>query len=43
MTVLMPIMTETNFFKRAEMMDTNAGATNGKDDPAVVAKAGFTP
>lgn len=40
-TVLMPSMTETNFFKRAEMMDTRAGATNAKDDPAVVAKAGF--
>ncbi len=40
-TVLMPSMTETNFFKRAEMMDTKAGATDSKDDPAVVAKAGF--
>ena len=40
-TVLMPSMTETNFFKRAEMMDTKAGTTDGKDDPAVVAKAGF--
>ena len=39
-TVLMPSMTETNFFKRAEMMDTKAGTAN-KDDPAVVAKAGF--
>lgn len=39
-TVLMPSMTETDFFKRAEMMDTKAGTTD-KDDPAVVAKAGF--
>ena len=39
-TVLMPSMTETNFFPRAEMMDTKAGTAN-KDDPAVVAKAGF--
>lgn len=39
-TVLMPSMTETDFFKRAEMMDTKAG-TASKDDPAVVAKAGF--
>ena len=33
-------MTETNFFARAEMMDTKAGTTD-KDDPAVVGKAGF--
>ena len=39
-TILMPSMTETNFFPRAEMMDTKAGTAN-KDDPAVVAKAGF--
>ena len=39
-TVLMPSMTETNFFPRAGMMDTKAGTAN-KDDPAVVAKAGF--
>lgn len=38
-TVLMPSMTETNFFKRAEMMDTKAGTTK-KDAPEVVAKAG---
>ena len=40
-TVLMPGITETNFFKRAEMLDTKAGAMEGKDDPAVVAKAAF--
>lgn len=39
-TVLMPSMTETNFFHRADMDDTRAGQAN-KDDPAVVAKAGF--
>lgn len=39
--VLMPSMTETNFFKRADMMDTKAGVSDGKDDPGVVAKAGF--
>lgn len=40
-TVLMPSVTDTNFFNRAEMMDTKAGASDSKDDPAVVAKAGF--
>jgi len=39
-TVLMPSMTDTNFFNRAEMMDTKAGQAK-KDDPATVAKAGF--
>ena len=39
-TLLMPSTTETNFFHRADMMDTKAG-TMKKDDPAVVAKAGF--
>jgi uncharacterized protein len=39
-TVLMPSMTETDFFHRADMDDTRAGQAN-KDDPAVVAKAGF--
>jgi len=38
--VLMPSMTDTNFFNRAEMMDTKAGQAK-KDDPTVVAKAGF--
>jgi uncharacterized protein len=40
-TVLMPSVTDTNFFNRSEMMDTKAGASDSKDDPAVVAKAGF--
>ena len=40
-TVLMPGITDTNFFNRAEMLDTKAGTTRAKDDPAVVAKAAF--
>jgi len=40
-TVLMPSVTETNFFNRADMLDTKAGASDKKDDPAMVAKAGF--
>ncbi|MCY1139102.1 SDR family NAD(P)-dependent oxidoreductase [Actinoplanes sp. Pm04-4] len=39
-TALMPGPTDTNFFHRAEMDDTNVGAGK-KDDPAVVAKQGF--
>jgi short-subunit dehydrogenase len=40
-TVLMPSVTDTNFFERAEMLDTRAGTMKNKDDPAVVAKAAF--
>lgn len=40
-TVLMPGVTDTNFFNRAEMLDTKAGATKSKDDPAMVAKAAY--
>jgi short-subunit dehydrogenase len=40
-TVLMPSVTDTLFFQRADMMDTNAGAMEKKDDPAMVAKAAF--
>jgi short-subunit dehydrogenase len=40
-TVLMPSVTDTNFFNRAEMLDTKAGASNNKDDPALVARAAF--
>ncbi|WP_260596642.1 SDR family NAD(P)-dependent oxidoreductase [Sphingomonas endolithica] len=40
-TVLMPGLTQTNFFERADMMDTKAGASENKDDPADVAKAAF--
>jgi uncharacterized protein len=39
-TCLMPGATETEFFERADMMDTDVGTTK-KDDPAVVAKTGF--
>lgn len=39
-TSLMPGPTDTNFFDRAEMDDTKAGAKK-KDDPAEVAKQGF--
>lgn len=40
-TVLMPSVTETNFFHRAEMDDTKAGASDKKDDPAMVAQKAF--
>jgi len=36
----MPRPTDTNFFPRAGMDDTRAGAGE-KDDPALVAKQGF--
>jgi short-subunit dehydrogenase len=39
-TCLMPGATETDFFERADMMDTKVG-TSKKDDPADVAKTGF--
>jgi short-subunit dehydrogenase len=39
-TCLMPGATETEFFRRAGMMDTKIGASK-KDDPADVAKAGY--
>jgi short-subunit dehydrogenase len=39
-TCLMPGATETDFFERADMMDTKVG-TKKKDDPADVAKTGF--
>lgn len=40
-TCLMPGVTDTEFFERADMMDTKAGQTTQKDDPSVVAKAAF--
>jgi short-subunit dehydrogenase len=40
-TVLMPSVTDTDFFRRAEMMDTKAGQMERKDDPAMVARAAF--
>jgi short-subunit dehydrogenase len=39
-TCLMPGATETEFFRRADMLDTAVG-TQKKDDPADVAKTGF--
>ena len=39
-TCLMPGATETEFFERADMMDTKVG-TMKKDDPADVARTGF--
>jgi short-subunit dehydrogenase len=39
-TCLMPGATETEFFERAEMLDTKVGQSK-KDDPADVAKVGF--
>lgn len=40
-TVLMPGPVETEFFERADMMDTKVGSSDGKSDPANVAKTGF--
>jgi len=39
-TALMPGPTETNFFKRARMLDTKVGASD-KDDAAEVARLGY--
>jgi short-subunit dehydrogenase len=39
-TCLMPGATETEFFERADMLDTKVGQET-KDDPAEVARAGF--
>ena len=39
-TCLMPGATETEFFERADMLDTKIGQSK-KDDPADVAKTGF--
>ncbi|MBL6457243.1 SDR family NAD(P)-dependent oxidoreductase [Belnapia sp. T6] len=39
-TCLMPGATETEFFERADMLDTKVGQSK-KDDPADVAKTGF--
>lgn len=40
-TSLMPGPTDTDFFERADMLDTRLGAMDGKDDPADVARDGF--
>ena len=39
-TVLQPGATDTNFFERADLLDTKVGQEE-KDDPALVAKQGF--
>ncbi|HEY6916067.1 MAG TPA: SDR family NAD(P)-dependent oxidoreductase [Allosphingosinicella sp.] len=40
-TCLMPGATDTEFFERAEMMDTPVGKDEKKDDPAKVARDGY--
>jgi len=40
-TSLMPGPTDTEFFERADMMDTKIGTSDAKDDPADVARDGF--
>jgi short-subunit dehydrogenase len=40
-TCLMPGVTDTEFFQRADLMDTKVGTQENKADPAAVAKVGF--
>ena len=40
-TCLMPGATETEFFERADMLDTKVGADDHKADPSDVARTGF--
>ena len=40
-TCLMPGATDTDFFERADLMDTKVGSDPHKDDPADVARTGF--
>jgi short-subunit dehydrogenase len=40
-TSLMPGPTDTDFFERADMLDTKLGTMEGKDDPDEVARQGF--
>ena len=40
-TLLMPGPTDTEFFERADMLDTKVGASESKDDPEDVARDGF--
>ena len=39
-TCLMPGVTDTDFFERAELMDTKIGTDDNKMDPAEVARLG---
>ncbi len=41
LTTLMPGATDTEFFARADMLDTKVGADDNKDDPAKVARDGW--
>ncbi|WP_404479163.1 SDR family NAD(P)-dependent oxidoreductase [Novosphingobium sp. BL-52-GroH] len=41
-TTLMPGPVETEFFERADMLDTSVGASKSKSDPADVARDGWT-
>ena len=41
LTCLMPGVTDTEFFARADMLDTKVGAADNKMDPAEVAEIGF--
>jgi uncharacterized protein len=40
-TCLMPGVTDTEFFERADLMDTKVGTQENKADPAKVARVGF--
>ena len=40
-SLLMPGPTDTEFFERADLLDTRMGADMKKDDPAMVARVGF--
>ncbi len=40
-TCLMPGVTDTRFFDRAGLENTDVGQSDSKDDPAMVAKAGY--
>ena len=40
-TCLMPGVTDTQFFERADLMDTKVGTQENKADPADVARIGF--
>lgn len=40
-TCLMPGLTDTDFFERADLQDTPLGQKKNKDDPAMVAKLGY--
>lgn len=40
-TALLPGVTDTDFFERADLMDTKVGQTQHKADPADVAKTGY--